>query len=615
MKIQDIYIDGFGIFHNQSLSEISPHVTIFLGDNESGKSTLLAFIRRVLFGFPSKRKGGNHYEPLNGGEQGGRIGVITDSGREYEVLRYEKKGKGLIIQDKKGVPANNTISVIAGGADQAFFENVFAFGLGELESFDTLSDDAVQNRLMSAGAGVTKIPVPEVQKMLDKRIEGYYKKRTQKSHVPEILKQISETERTLSTISETQDEFDSLSTEIREIEEDKGRLTAEKREMERSVRRNENIIQVWDEWITLEETEEILSSLHVPESFPDDGIHRLEMADAEIGRAEERERQLAKRYAEEVSEAERIIVDAQIICEQDQIRTLEKTLPLWESDRASLPEMNAELAALEGTIAALLKSIDPRWTTETLLSFDASLPAQHRVLQYQKKQEESSNQKAAVVAELQRYESLVSSEIDAIKQQSDSLPGGISTISEEDLRSQEHALVDLTTEIPALEQKKRDLSSLQEDEAKQADAFREQAALARVTLPAWPGYLMAGAAVAGLGIGYLTESLIPGAIFCVVLGIAALVYLKAVSVSSQKPHNFPGYQTNSTDISQLIQERREEITELETTARRLAEMCGFQGIPAVQAVSESRIELLDVRKAFERATAVTAVFMFCRFRV
>ncbi|MDE4908636.1 AAA family ATPase [Methanogenium marinum] len=605
MKIRDIHIDGFGIFHNRSLSDISPHLTIILGDNESGKSTLLAFIRRVLFGFPSKRKGGNHYEPLNGGEQGGRIGVTTDSNRDYEIIRYEKKSKGLLIQDKEGVSAGNALTVVAGGADQAFFENVFAFGLGELESFDTLSDDAVQNRLMSAGAGVTKIPVPEVQKLLDKHIEGYYKKGTRKPRVPDILKQISDNEGTLSTISETQDEYDSLSTELEEIEANTGRLITEKQGMERTLHRNENIIHIWDEWVTFEETEEILTSLDVPESFPDDGIQQLHMIDAEIGHAEDRQRELVRRLEEEVSEAENITIDDRLFYEQDRIRALEKKLTLWEADHASLPEINADLTVSEKACTELLKSIDPRWTTETLLSFDASLPAQHKVLQYQKQLEDISKQKAVLSTELNQYESLVSSEKDAIERRSGELPDGMSALSEDKLQAQEHALVELTEALPALEQKKKDLSSLQEEAAKRTEAFREQAALSKVTLPTWPGYLMAGAAIVGLGIGYVTDALLLGAIFCAVLGISTLVYLKAASVASQKSPDFPEEETNGAGISHLIEERREEITSLETTAHRLAEMCEFQGIPSVQAASRKSIELLELRKAFERKMAIT----------
>ena len=52
MRLTGIYIDGFGLFHNLKIDGLTPELTVFLGMNESGKSTLLGFLRAVLFGFP-----------------------------------------------------------------------------------------------------------------------------------------------------------------------------------------------------------------------------------------------------------------------------------------------------------------------------------------------------------------------------------------------------------------------------------------------------------------------------------------------------------------------------------------------------------------------------------
>ena len=48
MKIKEIYIEGFGHFHDYAIRDLSPGITIIKGPNEAGKSTLLAFIRRML---------------------------------------------------------------------------------------------------------------------------------------------------------------------------------------------------------------------------------------------------------------------------------------------------------------------------------------------------------------------------------------------------------------------------------------------------------------------------------------------------------------------------------------------------------------------------------------
>ena len=75
MRIHGIRIDGFGRFADIGLGPFERPVTVFLGPNEAGKSTLLEFIRRVLFGFRTARgrapSGYNDYPPLAGGRHGG----------------------------------------------------------------------------------------------------------------------------------------------------------------------------------------------------------------------------------------------------------------------------------------------------------------------------------------------------------------------------------------------------------------------------------------------------------------------------------------------------------------------------------------------------------------
>ena len=42
MRISSIHIDGFGIFHDQSVTGLEDGLILFQGRNEAGKTTLLA---------------------------------------------------------------------------------------------------------------------------------------------------------------------------------------------------------------------------------------------------------------------------------------------------------------------------------------------------------------------------------------------------------------------------------------------------------------------------------------------------------------------------------------------------------------------------------------------
>ncbi|HEY2760048.1 MAG TPA: ATP-binding protein, partial [Pirellulales bacterium] len=55
MKLLNVHVDGFGIWSDITLADLSPHCTVFYGPNEAGKTTLLEFIRAVLYGFSPQR--------------------------------------------------------------------------------------------------------------------------------------------------------------------------------------------------------------------------------------------------------------------------------------------------------------------------------------------------------------------------------------------------------------------------------------------------------------------------------------------------------------------------------------------------------------------------------
>ena len=55
MRLESMHIDGFGIFNDEPIEGIAGGLTVVEGVNEAGKSTLVAFIRAVLFGFEDGR--------------------------------------------------------------------------------------------------------------------------------------------------------------------------------------------------------------------------------------------------------------------------------------------------------------------------------------------------------------------------------------------------------------------------------------------------------------------------------------------------------------------------------------------------------------------------------
>jgi uncharacterized protein YhaN len=86
MKITDLHVDGFGVWSDLSVDDMSDQLTVFFGRNEAGKTTLMQCLRTVLYGFSPERRV-RYVPPVHGGSIGGRVEIISDAGC-YTLRRH-----------------------------------------------------------------------------------------------------------------------------------------------------------------------------------------------------------------------------------------------------------------------------------------------------------------------------------------------------------------------------------------------------------------------------------------------------------------------------------------------------------------------------------------------
>ena len=87
MQIKEIQIHGFGVFSNSCVNGLASGLNVIYGPNEFGKTTLLEFIRRMMFGFPRKSQKVNQYHPINGSSFGGVLKCALASGQLISIVR------------------------------------------------------------------------------------------------------------------------------------------------------------------------------------------------------------------------------------------------------------------------------------------------------------------------------------------------------------------------------------------------------------------------------------------------------------------------------------------------------------------------------------------------
>lgn len=138
MRLLELHIDGFGKFHDRTIS-FNDGINIIYGKNEAGKSTLHTFIRGMLFGIERGRGRAakndlyTKYEPWeNSGTYEGWLRLEKD-GTIYRIeRRFRKENKSLkIINETKGLEEEATsafVSCLLDGLTETMYNNTISIG-------------------------------------------------------------------------------------------------------------------------------------------------------------------------------------------------------------------------------------------------------------------------------------------------------------------------------------------------------------------------------------------------------------------------------------------------------------------------------------------------------
>ena len=77
MKITDLELEQYGIYQNESWKPAAGCLNVIMGENESGKTTLLRFIRDMMFGYERGKWQGKK----------GNMGFLRADGSAYRIYR------------------------------------------------------------------------------------------------------------------------------------------------------------------------------------------------------------------------------------------------------------------------------------------------------------------------------------------------------------------------------------------------------------------------------------------------------------------------------------------------------------------------------------------------
>ncbi len=326
MRLSRFEVERFGHFSKRTFSlGDAREPTIFFGANEAGKTTLLAFLRELMFGFDERSR----YLFNPGDEIAGNASGVFANGSTFEFRR--RKGRKNVVNGSVGSPPRTFDEVeltrFLGQANASLYANIFAFGLGELERGEELLKHKNMQSALYAGALGGGRNVQAIRARLDAQIDQLFNPNARSSNRP-----IAEA---ASRMKELAEEMNAVSLRSHDFS----------RAVERALERNTRAEML------AAETAKLRSDLEITERL----LKGVPLVDTR--------RQLANELAALGS------IDARrIVAQAEEIRSLARDAPRVAEDAARLDNDSARNEGEREALEHDARSLDPAWDLKRVIA-------------------------------------------------------------------------------------------------------------------------------------------------------------------------------------------------------------------------------------------------------
>lgn len=382
MRISEFHVEGFGRLANVSMTDVPPGLSVVLGENEAGKTTLLEFLRSILFGLPA-RKQKEFYPPLNGGRKGGHIVLRNERAERIIVERFEGKGTGpLTVTLPDGSQGGEAeFRQLIGSATDDLYRNVFAFSLSELQSFESLKTEKVRDAIYSAGIGIGRRTITQIIQELTKQSGELFVPGGSTKTMNQLLSRIEDHGRQIKSHEKDQDEYERIQRELADCDTGLGRIRSDLKQARERFQRVGLLQQSREDWLTLGECRKQLQALPLIESFPVDGLRRFEELVTERRGFRDQLDQTASQIGSDETALSAIEIDQVLLHAAKEIQRLDRALELHEKNRQQLLLLAAERELAEKKLCDMLRDLGDEWDEQKLAAFDLSVSVRDEVEQ------------------------------------------------------------------------------------------------------------------------------------------------------------------------------------------------------------------------------------------
>jgi len=376
MKIRGWEIDNFGVLNDYKIEDLPNGITVFFGPNEAGKSTLLGFLRAMLFGFTGlrgKRKSKNLFPALQSGKYGGKLFLENENG-VYVVDREVNSKKTWITQPDGATGDQSHIQELMGHADWPVYESVFAFGLEELALLRTIGSQKVKDQIYSASFSSSQEEVQDVLDLLIREGNNVFGDKTLENVIFEASENYQRLRIRLLEAEKLHKAYPELVERVDQLRQGQEEIANTIVQQSSVSKRAQDLIQLWPLYGQMNSLKERLEGLDKVDSFIKDPEAKLRSAMAGVNGAKCQAERIQSKIEtlKKLQEKESSETDPKIGTIEEQV-LLEMDLESYQEMRRQLIQAQEEQSKLLTKLDHIFKSLGSHWDEEKVKRCDCSL--------------------------------------------------------------------------------------------------------------------------------------------------------------------------------------------------------------------------------------------------
>jgi uncharacterized protein YhaN len=352
VKITDVQIDGFGVWNDLKLTHLPESMAVFYGPNEAGKTTLLHFLRSILYGYDADRRS-RYLPPISGGRSGGALGVV-DTGGRLTVRRTPSSGLGSdelgrveVLSSTGARQGQHVLGTLLCGIDESIFNNVFAVGLREVQELGTLDDTEAAAHLYKLTSGLDRVSLVDVMRDLAATRNQILAVDGSESLLWKLQAERERLETQLRDLSAGAGRWAQLAGQRKELQEEVARLEDSIERMERESRAVEVAIGVRADWARRADVRRRLDKLGDPIELPERVVPRLDDLNTQIRDYREQVEQIKRQRRVIVEEAAAQPINRQLWSNASRIEAVCEHGPWITSLQSQVKHLHDEIDELE----------------------------------------------------------------------------------------------------------------------------------------------------------------------------------------------------------------------------------------------------------------------------